>query len=598
MYTYNPWNKFYKEPFGAVCNRESMTIRFTASGNVAVKLIMHRDFGARHEFELERISEDTFETTVRFDHGRALYFYHFEILEASDWGSRRLYYSASPMGGEGHVTEDLNQVADFQLTVFDGNDETPDWYRNSVFYQIFPDRFFNGNLDGRINSPKPNSFLYAQTSDDPYYVKDPSGEIARWDFYGGNLRGIIAKIPYLKELGVNALYLNPIFLSDSNHRYDTVDYLRIDPMLGTEEDFRHLISELHDNDMHIILDGVFSHVGDDSIYFNRFGKFGEHEGAAQNQSSPYYEWFKFSNWPSDYKSWWGFKNMPELDKDNPSFQDFIYGAKDSVLSKWESFNIDGWRLDVADELPDDFIRGIRANLTAENNQKILIGEVWEDASNKVAYGQRRNYALGDALQGVMNYPLRDLIINYVIGNLKACDVAYQLMTLRENYPKSVFYGNLNNIGTHDSERIITVVGEANMDLAIGLMFVMPGVPTIYYGDEAGLTGRKDPENRKYFPWNDIDNRFYTLYHYWAHERLSSEALKNGEFSIGYIDNCLVVLRHTAEETTLFIANPEENALTISPEKITMLRTQEFTSCLSDLDDITIPAKSSCFHKIS
>jgi pullulanase len=597
MYTFNPWKKFYKEPFGAVNNTESMIVRFTAEGNVAVKLIMHRDFGARHEFELTRISDEAFETSVRFDHGRALYFYHFEIVEESDWGSRRLYYSASPQGGEGYVTEDVGQVTDFQVTVFDGSDETPDWYRNSVFYQIFPDRFFNGNLDGRINSPKPNSFLYAQESDEPFYVKDPSGEIARWDFYGGNLRGITAKIPYLKELGVNAIYLNPIFLSDSNHRYDTQDYLRIDPMLGTEEDFKNLVDKLHANDMHIILDGVFSHVGDDSAYFNRFGRFGENEGAAQSQASPYYEWFKFSNWPTDYKSWWGFKNMPEVDKTNPSFQNFIYGEKDSVLAKWDSFNIDGWRLDVADELPDDFIRGIRANLTATGDQKILIGEVWEDASNKVAYDQRRSYILGDGLQGVMNYPLRDLIINYVIGNIKATDVAHQLMTLRENYPKSVFYGNLNNIGSHDTERILTMVGEENIDLAASLMFVMPGVPTIYYGDEAGLTGHKDPENRKYFPWNDIHEPHYSLYHYWAHERLDNEALRTGEFTVGYIDNILAILRHTPEATYLYLANPEEQEITVNPAKILTLRDQNFTGLLSTLPELTIPAKSSWFEKI-
>ncbi|WP_460022232.1 glycoside hydrolase family 13 protein [Lactovum odontotermitis] len=598
MYLFNPWKKFYKKPFGAVKNNESMTVRFTAEGDVAVKLIMHRDFGALHEFELIRISEDSFETSVKFDHGRALYFYHFEIIEKSDWGSRRLYYGASPQGGEGYLTEEADSVNDFQLTVFEGNDETPDWYRNSVFYQIFPDRFFNGNLDGHINSPKPNSFLYAQETDEPFYVKDSSGEIARWDFYGGNLRGITAKIPYLKELGVNALYLNPIFLSKSNHRYDTMDYLRIDPMLGTEEDFKTLVDTLHENDMHIILDGVFSHVGDDSLYFNRFGNFGENEGAAQNQNSPYYEWFKFNHWPDNYKSWWGFKNMPEIDKMNPAFQQFIYGDKDSVLAKWDSFDIDGWRLDVADELPDSFIRGIRANLAStENNQKILIGEVWEDASNKIAYDQRRSYILGDALQGAMNYPLRDLIINYVVGNLTANDVAHQLMTLRENYPKTVFFGNLNNIGTHDSERILTMVGEENMDLSIGMMFVMPGVPTIYYGDEAGLTGRKDPENRKFFPWNDIHEPFYTLYHYWAHKRLSNETLKNGEFSVGYVDNCLAVMRHTASETSLFLANPGAEAVTVDLRQIHMLRDQDFTAALSELSEITIPAKSSWFDKI-
>ncbi|MDR0298542.1 MAG: glycoside hydrolase family 13 protein [Streptococcaceae bacterium] len=599
MYSFNPWKHFHKEPFGAVRNNESMKVRFTAEGDVAVKLVMHRDFGARHEFEMIKVDDTTFETTVLFDHGRALYFYYFEIVEKSDWGGRRLYYSASMLGGEGYIVEEMNQIRHFQLTVYEGNDATPDWYRNSVFYQIFPDRFYNGNTDGHVNSPKANSFLYAQETDSPFYIKDmKSGEIARWDFYGGNIKGITAKISYLKELGVTAIYLNPIFLSKSNHRYDTMDYLRIDPMLGTEADFRELVDCLHENEMHIILDGVFSHVGDDSEYFNRFGNFGVNVGAAQSQESPYYEWFKFTDWPREYKSWWGFKNMPEVDKNNPAFQQFIYGNDNSVLSKWNEFGVDGWRLDVADELPDSFIRGIRKRLAGIDDQKILIGEVWEDASNKLAYDQRRDYILGDALQGVMNYPLRDLIINYVCGNIQANEVAHQLMILRENYPKEIFYGNLNNIGTHDSERILTMVGDDNMDIAIGMMFVMPGVPTIYYGDEAGMTGRKDPANRKFFPWNDIHEPFYTLYHYWAHERLANDALKTGNFNVGYVGNTLAILRQGKEASYLYLANPKEQAVLIKPDQIKFLRDHEFDIELSNMKELKVPAKYSLFTKIN
>ncbi|HEY0221935.1 glycoside hydrolase family 13 protein [Lactovum miscens] len=597
MYSYNPWKIFHKEPFGAVRNNQLMRIRFVADGDVSVKMVIHRDFGTPHEFEMLRIDERTFETVVTFDHGHALYFYHFEIVEQSDWGGRRLYYSSSLLGGEGYLVEDAGLIRPFQVTVFDGEDETPDWYKNSIFYQIFPDRFFNGNLDSHINAPKANSFLYAQESDDPFYIKDiKTGEIARWDFYGGNIKGIIAKIPYLKELGVNALYLNPIFLSKSNHRYDTLDYMRIDPVLGTEADFQKLVDKLHENGMHIILDGVFSHVGDDSEYFNRFGTFGKELGAAQSKESPYYEWFKFINWPEDYKTWWGFKNMPEVDKNSPSFQQFIYGGKESVLSKWNEFGIDGWRIDVADELPDSFIRGIRKNLTDTDGQKVLIGEVWEDASNKLAYNQRRNYILGEALQGVMNYPLRDLIINYVLRNISAEEVASQLMTLRENYPKSIFYGNLNNIGSHDTERILTMVGEKSMDIAIGMMFVMPGVPTIYYGDEAGMTGNKDPENRKFFPWNDIHEPFYTLYHYWAHERLENEALKTGDFNVGFVGNCLAILRCSEHSSSIYIANPNESSVTINPVDIIFLRDHNLYEDLSLIGVIEIASKFSCLKR--
>ena len=206
------------------------------------------------------------------------------------------------------------------------------------------------------------------------------------------------------------------------------------------------------------------------------------------------DWFKFTEYPMNYKSWWGIKDLPEVDKDNPSFRDFIYGDTHSVLAKWNQFGIDGWRLDVADELPDSFIRGIRKNLS-RYPETILIGEVWEDASNKISYGQRRNYILGESLQAVMNYPFRDLIIAYLTMTKTAQDLAYQMLVLSENYPHDIFYNNFNNLGTHDTERILTMVGDEANDLAVGMLFSLPGVPCIYYGDEAGLTGRK---TRKYF----------------------------------------------------------------------------------------------------
>ncbi|WP_335755323.1 alpha-amylase family glycosyl hydrolase [Tetragenococcus halophilus] len=238
-----------------------------------------------------------------------------------------------------------------------------------------------------LTPPKKNSYIYATEEDDPLYVKDADGEILRWDFFGGNFKGILQKIPYLKELGVNGIYLNPIFEASSNHRYDTADYFAIDPVLGTQEDFETLVNTLHENDMRLILDGVFSHVGQNSRYFNVYGNYGKDKGAYNDRYSPYYSWFTFYDYPDDYASWWGIKDLPEVNKEDPGFQAFIYGNTNSVLSKWNQLGVDGWRLDVADELSDEFIKGIRKNL--ENfPEKVLLGEVWEDASNKISYHHR------------------------------------------------------------------------------------------------------------------------------------------------------------------------------------------------------------------
>ena len=397
----------------------------------------------------------------------------------------------------------------------------------------------------------------------------------------GTFAGLREKIPYLKELGINAIYLNPIFSGTSNHRYDTNDYLKIDSMLGRQEDFEELIQLLHQEKMHLILDGVFSHVGKNSLYFNINGDYGDDEGAAKNPDSPYFDWFKFENYPFEYKSWWGIKDLPEIDKDNDSFRNFIYGEKNSVLAKWNALGIDGWRLDVADELPDSFIKGIRENLDSYSD-KILIGEIWEDASNKISYGKRRNYILGGSLQAAMNYPFRDLIINLLNGHRSSQDVAHQLMTLQENYPKDIFYNNLNNLGTHDTERILTMVGEKNLSVALAMLFVLPGIPCIYYGDEAGLSGGKDPENRKYFPWDNISPNVYNVYKSWTQKRLSENSLKYGEFSTFFTDRLLGILRYTDSEVFVELINPSEDELNIEVQEITFLQNLKFLPELKKL----------------
>lgn len=552
---YNAWQLEFKRPFGAL----------QAGNNVQFSVKVDCQSVTQVAVGVTKLDENTVFYPLTQDEnepGRytgeikittsGLYHYYFRVRRENDTA----LYLGHLHGGTGKETTDISKVEPFQLTCYDRQVPRPEWYRNAVFYQIFPDRFANGNPHGEIDGKKPNTFLYATTADRPMYIYDENHKIARWDFYGGNLRGIIAKLPYLKRLGVTALYLNPIFEASSNHRYDTNDYLKIDPMLGTEEDFKTLITMLHENDMHLILDGVFNHVGKNSRYFNAGHLYGEQTGAANDKNSSYYEWFNFKHYPDQYDCWWGVDDLPTVNKDNPSYQQFIYGERGSVLTKWNDLGVDGWRLDVADELPDDFLRAIRRNLDRYDD-RILIGEVWEDASSKVSYGHRRSYVSGDNLYGTMNYPLRQWVINFLQGHGELAKVGEDLLTLVENYPRNFLLDCLNNLGTHDTERILTVLNQSvpMVKIAFALLFNLPGIPCVYYGDEAGVEGGKDPDNRRYFPWGRENTELQKTVHYWSDIRQECEALKEGQTGVMVAGNeVLGLIRYTSDRATLLLVN--------------------------------------------
>lgn len=580
---FNPWQSNHKKPFGAllVNSLVHLSIEVVSEFNKEVYLVIHKDFQETQKIKMEK-GEGHFYTYEYFlNQGKGLYFYHFEIQSFIGDQIINEFFGASEDGGAGVFYSSETLTWDFQITCYQKEETAPDWYRESVFYQIFPDRFYNGNPNEVVNHPKKNSFLYGTKSDLPLYIKDNQGEILRWDFFGGNLKGIQAKISYLKKLGITALYLNPIFEAASNHRYDTGDFLKIDSVLGTEADFQALIDELHKNDMRLVLDGVFSHVGQRSRYFNVDGSYGEQEGAYQNIHSPYYSWFKFTDYPDKYDSWWGIKDLPTIDKTNESYRAFIYGEKDSVISKWTQMGVDGWRLDVADELPDDFIQGIRKTLDYSKD-KVLIGEVWEDASNKISYRIRRNYIFGDHLHGVMNYPLRNAIISLLNNELPPGKIAKSLMKLYENYPKEVFMNSFNNIGTHDTERILTVLNQQTkkLNLAFGFLMSFLGSPCIYYGDESGVLGGKDPDNRRFHPWENGQQEIYDLCQKWIHTRKNHLPLIYGDLSLFYNDSLFGILRSYQGEYVALVINPNSNAFLIE-EPLTFIA--EETKISEDLN---------------
>lgn len=570
---YDSWIARYKQPFGAIAKDQAVTFGITVASqtNPQVELLLRKDGEMSvTSYQMTYKEADFYQVTLSLEQA-GLYYYYFKI-ELDENGQRACYFYGADYdgyGGPGRVSAGDNITA-YQLTCYQTEVTAPKWYQGGVCYQIFPDRFYNGNPNQEITGKKKNSFIYATLEDTPYYIKDAKGEVVRWDFFGGNLKGIKAKIPYLKELGIRGLYLNPIFLATTNHRYDTNDFMEIDPMLGTSADFKDLLDELHRNGMYLILDGVFNHVGKDSKYFNaRKLYYGADQGAAQDENSPYYSWFKFTHYPDEYASWWGVKDLPEVDKANPNYQAYIYGAKDSVISKWTNLGVDGWRLDVADELPEYFIEGIRKNLDGFANEKLLLGEVWEDASNKIAHEARRHYVEGSELDGVMNYPLRKCILDLLINSHQRpiWSVARELMSLRENYPRTFFFNALNNLGTHDTERILTALGndERKLIAAYGLLFMFPGVPCIYYGDEAGLTGGKDPLNRAFFPWGRENLTIQKLVKKWVHRHNDSEALQKGELIIGGNDNCFIILRYTETKLAFYVLNLSQQTIDLGQE---------------------------------
>ena len=488
-----------------------------------------------------------------------LYFYRFEI---DTW--RGTLGITSRFGGESGIDEfGAPEGECWQLTVFESQYQIPDWLSGGIMYQIFPDRFYRSGTT-KYKVPQ-DRYLHQRWGSQPEWRPNHQGEITNSDYFGGDLEGIIQKLDYLQSLGITCIYLNPIFEAHSNHRYDTADYTKVDPLLGTKEDFKRLCKEANKRGMHIMLDGVFNHTGSDSIYFNRKGRY-QTLGAYQSQESPYYDWYQFYQWPEQYACWWNFETLPNVNEANETYNAYINGT-DGVIQTWLKAGADGWRLDVADELPDLFLDDITKAAKQVKPTSMILGEVWEDASNKMAYGQRRRYLLGKQLDSVMNYPFREAIIGFLTGKNPA-EMMELIMTVLEHYPPSAIHLLMNHIGTHDTERILTVLGGeplngrdrewqsktklsqeqrskglALLKLASLMQYTLPGIPCVYYGDEAGMEGYRDPFNRGCFPWGHEDAELVNWYRSLGKIRHSCEVLKQGTLEPYYADDdCFVYVR--------------------------------------------------------
>lgn len=454
-----------------------------------------------------------------------------------------------------------------------------------VIYHIFVDRFRRG---GPSETPDGARVIYGEWKKIPEYPEYPGAPLKNNTFYGGTLWGIIEKLDYISSLGVSAIYLSPIFKAASNHKYDTADYMTVDPIFGGEKALEALIKACKEKNIELILDGVFNHTGSDSIYFNRYGRYKE-LGAFQSKKSKFYDWYTFEEYPRKYTCWWGIDILPRINPDNPSCGNYFVG-EGGVIDKYSKMGIYGFRLDVADELSDDFISKIKSRLSKNNKDNILYGEVWEDASNKISYGNRRKYYLGRELDGVMNYPLRSGIIDFLCGRGKE-KLAYALTDVTANTPVHILHNQMNLLGTHDTERILTVLGgedregKSNKELstlkmnngrrsyavnklmsAYTVLATVPGIPTIFYGDEAGLEGYGDPFNRMPYPWGKEDQRLLRHYKAIGEIRKSNEVYKEGGFKLLCLDeNLLIFSRTDGKYAFITVVNNSDSELHLSFE---------------------------------
>ncbi|HZK38551.1 MAG TPA: glycoside hydrolase family 13 protein [Clostridia bacterium] len=584
---YNSRKGYHKSPFGAVAAGSAIAFSVILPLDFharCVRLVVNHDMTGQREcvaLEWDRHEGpcESWWSGCYTPREPGLLFYHFEY--ETPHGCECIYHAGKGIG------KIAKNGASWQLSVYSPAFTTSDWLKGGVIYQIFPDRFFNSDLP-KSNVPL-DRILRKDWGAPPQWEPDAHGNINSYDFFGGDLRGIAQKLPLLVELGVTCVYLNPIFEAHSNHRYDTADYLKIDPLLGNEDDFKSLCALARESGIRVILDGVFSHTGADSIYFNNNRRY-PLEGAANTMDSPYYPWYKFNHWPDDYAAWWGIDMLPEINEDEPGFIQFITG-KDGVARKWLAAGASGWRLDVADELPDAFLEAFRSAVKAEDPHAFILGEVWEDASNKCSYGKRRPYLHGKQLDSVMNYPFSTALMAY-IQNGQAQVLKDTVVDILENYPPPAIHTLMNHIGTHDTVRAITQLAGADLDdktnngramlkldakqrkkglalmkLISAVQFTLPGVPCIYYGDEAGLEGGRDPYNRGCYPWGNEDPDLVDHYKLLGAIRKKCPAFIDGDFKpIASRGGCLAFERNARHNSVLTIANRAEHEIEFALNK--------------------------------
>ena len=538
--------QIFKYPFGTLTQEQACSLHIhipTDVGAVKTECILNFEDGTPGAV----VTMEKVHTEGPYDifHGQfslsqpGLYFYYFRIYKPT--GAFRLFK-------QGH---DTNMEAGdlWQLTCTPKDFITPDWAKGAVIYQIFPDRFCKAGNPSLAGKLEPYT-VHQNWNEEVQWRPSEKGEILNNDFFGGNFQGITKKMDYIASLGTTILYLNPICKSFSSHRYDTGDYKQPDPMLGTIADFEVMCQAAHDRGIKVILDGVFSHTGSNSLYFDKNRTFGG-QGAYCNPNSPFLSWYTFHRYPDQYNSWWGFDTLPTVNKMDPGFLSYIIDDEDSVVAHWLGLGADGFRLDVVDELPNEFVLRLKQRIRQIRPDALLIGEVWEDASNKVSYDIRRRYFVDAELDSCMNYPFRTAILQFLKGRDDGRQLKETVMTIVENYPPQVLACNMNLLGSHDTLRILTALADdfegtreeyaqrklqpnrrelarERLFMAAFLQYMLPGAPSVYYGDEVGMEGYADPFNRRTYPWGQEDTVLLNHYRALGALRQNTDALRLGD----------------------------------------------------------------------
>ena len=509
---------------------------------------------------------------------KAVYHYYFSFIS-----NIKKYY----IGKDNSILDNISFENMDKISV---NFEVPSWVKGKIMYHIFVDRFRKSN--NNLLVPISNRNIHYSFDEDMIIGPDSKG-IWNNDFYGGNLEGIMESLPYIKSLGVSIIYLSPIVLSQSNHRYDASDYSVVDTYVGSNDDLKRLCDKAHSMDIKIVLDAVFNHTGNDSKYFNQYGNFNE-LGAYQSDKSKYYSFYRkhYYNNNTYFDYWWGMKNLPVCDSNSLEWQEYICGTG-GIIDLWFSLGIDGLRLDVADELSDDFIYEIRNAVKRNKSDGFILGEVWKNPMR-----MNRGYlSSGRGMDSVMNYPLADSLIRYFKYSdvYKLSDVLKQIVN---EYPDDTINSLMNFTSTHDISRAINIFssnefnyyGEWAWDLnnndrnwqkeykltdkqykygksmykayVYSLVF-LPGILSIFYGDEAGLQGMGNLANRKPFPWNSYDYDMLDYFKYIGNVRNKETFLCDAKLNVIDINNNYFMFeRYSKDESALITINRSYNSLNV------------------------------------
>lgn len=644
---HDSYSSFYRSPFGAVATGTPVTLRLR--GPVDLKSALLRLWGANgNGSELDLPMQPLAMSATEIEQATGTpdatqYSWWTVTIPASDvttagtmWyqfagqlaSGQTVYYddNGNQLEGPGQPSFSAGGPS-YQLSVYNQGFTTPDWLKHAVIYEIMPDRFYNGDIANDEN-PKTQKGIYTDAvgqetlgpiqfhqdwNSQPYdpnipASSDPAIQALRgngqWniDFFGGDLKGIQDKLDYLKSLGVNTLYLMPVFEAESNHKYDTADYMKIDPGFGTAQDWLNLAKAAHADGFHILLDGVFEDTGSDSVYFNKFsnmGSLGAWQAYMQNQPnlSPYYSWYEWTNNPANpYNGWWNNDTLPQTDTNNPSFQQFIYGGKDAVAKHWLALGADGWRLDSADNSNYNVTwwSNFRNAVKSIDPNAAIVGEIWNNATND----NGTDWLTGSTFDSVMNYSFRNAVIDFFRGTYNdgsvqhhAVDAAgfnQELMRLYSEYPLQSFYAMMNLVDSQDTMRILTVLENApepgsmsalqqatyqptatdqqlgikRLELVSDLQFGFPGDPTIWYGDEAGVSGYSDPLSRDTYPWGHENETLLNHYRLLGAIRAANPVLQTGTFTPVYAQGEVYAFARTIQGGQDVFGKPAADASAI------------------------------------